>query len=115
MEEEKVDILLTDTFLKQQNGDGSAAGILRQQSSCFSENDNHSESTIINKQINGSSKSLASSSNGVKANKPEWVRLNVGGQYFVTTKTTLCKNANSFFFKLCQDDPSIGLTTDKVV
>jgi len=45
--------------------------------------------------------------------KAEWVRLNIGGKEFVTTKTTLCKNAQSFFYKLCQDDPSIGLTTDK--
>ena len=44
----------------------------------------------------------------------EWVRLNIGGKQFVTTKTTLCKNAQSFFYKLCQDDPSIGLTTYKV-
>lgn len=48
-------------------------------------------------------------------NKSEWVKLNVGGQYFLTTKTTLCKNPQSFFYKLCQDDPSIGLTTDKVI
>jgi len=47
------------------------------------------------------------------SSKPEWVRLNVGGKEFVSTKTTLCKNAQSFFYKLCQDDPSIGLTTDK--
>ena len=46
--------------------------------------------------------------------KTEWVRLNIGGQHFLTTKTTLCKNAHSFFYKLCQDDPSVGLTTDKV-
>jgi hypothetical protein len=53
----------------------------------------------------------------VNENKPntrEWIRLNIGGQCFVTTKTTLCKNPHSFFYKLCQDDPSIGLTTDKV-
>lgn len=61
--------------------------------------------------VNGVKQSLT---NG-KLNKPEWVRLNIGGQCFVTTKTTLCKNANSFFYKLLQDDPSIGLTTDKVV
>jgi hypothetical protein len=47
--------------------------------------------------------------------KTEWVRLNIGGQYFVTTKTTLCKNEESFFYKLCQDDLSVGLTTDKVI
>lgn len=45
--------------------------------------------------------------------KTEWVRLNIGGQYFVTTKTTLCKHAQSFFYKLLQDDPSVSLTTDK--
>lgn len=53
------------------------------------------------------------STNGFKK-AAEWVRLNIGGQYFVTTKTTLCKNAHSFFFKLLQDDPSVGLITDKV-
>jgi hypothetical protein len=53
------------------------------------------------------------SSNGFNACKTEWVRLNIGGQCFVTTKTTLCKNHHSFFYKLCQDDPSVGLTTDK--
>ena len=79
MEEEKIDILLTNSLLKQ-NGEV----LLRHQSSCGSE----PEFSEL-KQINGSTKSL--SSNGVKANKPEWVRLNVGGQYFVTTKTTLVK------------------------
>lgn len=48
-------------------------------------------------------------------NKTEWVRLNIGGRYFVSTKTTLCKYSNSFFYKLLQDDPSITLTTDKVM
>jgi BTB/POZ domain-containing protein KCTD2/5/17 len=47
--------------------------------------------------------------------KTEWIRLNIGGKYFITTKTTLCKDENSFFYKLCQDDPSVGLTTDKVI
>jgi hypothetical protein len=45
--------------------------------------------------------------------KAEWVKLNIGGKEFITTKTTLCKNAQSFFYKLCQDDPTVGLTTDK--
>lgn len=59
---------------------------------------------------NGNSKSSMSKFNACKT---EWVRLNIGGQYFVTTKTTLCKNAQSFFYKLLQDDPSVSLTTDK--
>jgi hypothetical protein len=82
---------------------------------------------LTNQQINGtcingakSATTVTSNINGASsiANKPcktEWVRLNIGGQYFVTTKTTLCKDPQSFFFKLCQDDPSIGLTTDKVL
>ena len=63
-----------------------------------------------------SSSSTANTINGNKFStcKTEWVRLNIGGQYFITTKTTLCKNPQSFFYKLCQDDLSIGLTTDKV-
>jgi len=35
----------------------------------------------------------------------EWIRLNIGGQSFVTTKTTLCKDPDSFFYKLlCQEE-----------
>lgn len=56
----------------------------------------------------------ASASAAAGKKTAEWVRLNIGGQYFVTTKTTLCRNAHSFFFKLLQDDPSVGLVTDKV-
>lgn len=54
-------------------------------------------------------------SNSNTASKTEWVRLNIGGQHFLTTKTTLCKNHNTFFYKLLQDDTSIALTTDKVL
>lgn len=57
----------------------------------------------------------SNNNNNSNSNKAEWVRLNIGGKLFVSTKTTLCKNPNSFFFKLLQDDPSIGLTTDKVI
>lgn len=43
---------------------------------------------------------------------PRWVRLNVGGTYFVTTKQTLCREPKSFLFRLCQDHPD--LDSDKV-
>lgn len=44
--------------------------------------------------------------------KSEWVRLNVGGQHFLTTRTTLCRDPKSFFFRLCQEDNK--LASDKV-
>ena len=65
--------------------------------------------------VNANGESNGSGNRNGKPPKTEWVRLNIGGQCFVTTKTTLCKNAHSFFYKLCQDDPTVGLTTDKVV
>ncbi|XP_061837160.1 BTB/POZ domain-containing protein KCTD2 isoform X1 [Nerophis lumbriciformis] len=42
-----------------------------------------------------------------------WVRLNVGGTYFVTTKQTLCREPKSFLFRLCQDDPDLDSDKDQ--
>lgn len=39
--------------------------------------------------------------------KHEWIRLNVGGNIFMTTKTTLSREPQSFFFRLCQEDPEL--------
>lgn len=39
-----------------------------------------------------------------KANANEWIKLNVGGTCFQTTRTTLCYDRNSFFYRLVQDD-----------
>ena len=39
-----------------------------------------------------------------KLNKNNWIKLNVGGTYFQTTRTTLCSDENSFFYRLCQVD-----------
>ncbi|KAG5262404.1 hypothetical protein AALO_G00274780 [Alosa alosa] len=42
-----------------------------------------------------------------------WVRLNVGGTYFVTTKQTLCREPKSFLSRLCQDDPDLDSDKDE--
>ena len=48
----------------------------------------------------------------VGSRKSEWIRLNVGGHLFLTTRTTLCRDPKSFFFRLCQEDNN--LASDKV-
>jgi len=48
----------------------------------------------------------------VKSSRGDWIKLNVGGQTFVTTRTTLCRDPKSFLFRLCQADSD--LESDKV-
>merc|ERR1711981_237202 len=45
--------------------------------------------------------------------RKEWVRLNVGGTLFMTTKTTLCKDPKSFLYRLCQDSSDLGSEKDE--
>ncbi|CAI5456784.1 unnamed protein product [Caenorhabditis angaria] len=40
-----------------------------------------------------------------------WVRLNVGGRIFQTTRSTLMREPGSFLYRICQDE--LGLSTDK--
>lgn len=49
--------------------------------------------------------------NGKNFNK-QWVRLNVGGTVFLTTKTTLARDQKSFLYRLCQEDSD--LISDRV-
>lgn len=47
-----------------------------------------------------------------KQGTDQWIKLNVGGQYFLTTKTTLSRDPNSFLSRLIQED--CDLISDKV-
>ncbi|XP_048869486.1 BTB/POZ domain-containing protein KCTD5-like isoform X1 [Brienomyrus brachyistius] len=49
-------------------------------------------------------------SRGGEASK--WVRLNVGGTYFLTTRQTLCRDPKSFLYRLCQADPDLDSDKD---
>lgn len=48
----------------------------------------------------------------LKSGNKQWVKLNVGGTYFVTTKTTLARDPNSFLYRLVQEDSD--LESDRV-
>ncbi|ELT91472.1 hypothetical protein CAPTEDRAFT_226411 [Capitella teleta] len=43
----------------------------------------------------------------------EWVKLNVGGKQFMTTRTTLSRDPQSFLFRLCQEDPDLNSDKDE--
>ncbi|XP_005998312.1 BTB/POZ domain-containing protein KCTD2 [Latimeria chalumnae] len=49
----------------------------------------------------------------VEKSGSKWVRLNVGGTYFVTTKQTLCREPKSFLYRLCQEDPDLDSDKDE--
>lgn len=49
----------------------------------------------------------------LKNGNKQWVKLNVGGTYFLTTKTTLARDPNSFLYRLVQEDSD--LISDKVL
>lgn len=50
---------------------------------------------------------------GVCSNSNKWIRLNVGGTYFTTTRSTLCRDTKSFLYRLCQEDPSLDSDRDE--
>lgn len=43
----------------------------------------------------------------IKNGRNQWVKLNVGGTCFLTTKTTLAKDPNSFLYRLVQEDSDL--------
>lgn len=61
--------------------------------------------------LNDNNKQILSNLKNNTSNK-QWVKLNVGGTYFLTTKTTLARDPNSFLYRLIQEDSD--LISDKV-
>merc|ERR1712142_1026793 len=59
----------------------------------------------------------SSNSNNQQASrcrKSEWVKLNVGGTIFMTTRTTLCRDQKSFLYRLIQDEPDLNSDKDEM-
>ncbi|XP_782051.2 BTB/POZ domain-containing protein KCTD5 [Strongylocentrotus purpuratus] len=77
------------------------------------------------KELNGATHTMETEENGIVNGfehcfdhehcpaKAKWVRLNVGGTYFLTTRTTLCRDPKSFLCRLCQDDPDLSSDKDE--
>ncbi|CAG2102520.1 unnamed protein product, partial [Medioppia subpectinata] len=42
----------------------------------------------------------------------EWIKLNVGGTQFMTTRITLCRDRHSFLYRLCQEDHDLNSDKD---
>lgn len=42
----------------------------------------------------------------------KWIRLNVGGTLFLTTRSTLCKDPKSFLYHLCKEDCTLNSEKD---
>lgn len=55
---------------------------------------------------------VGNSLNSSQPSRKQWVTLNVGGTCFLTTKTTLSRDQNSFLYRLCKEDSD--LISDKV-
>ncbi|XP_065897942.1 BTB/POZ domain-containing protein KCTD5-like [Dysidea avara] len=52
--------------------------------------------------------------NNVKSKpKEDWVKLNIGGKVFMTTKTTLCRHPNSFLARMLHNDPELPSLKDE--
>lgn len=66
------------------------------------------EDGVTSGSVNAVNKTEGVSNSGQHVgSRDEWVRLNVGGTVFLTTKTTLCREKSGFLARLCQEDPDL--------
>ncbi|XP_042363525.1 BTB/POZ domain-containing protein KCTD5-like [Plectropomus leopardus] len=74
--------------------------------------ENSSEtSSSVHRRCLAHSPAERNTSAGVGASK--WIRLNVGGTYFLTTRQTLCRDPKSFLYRLSQADPELDSDKDE--
>lgn len=74
--------------------------------------ENSSETSgSVHRRCLGHSSAERNVSAGVGASK--WIRLNVGGTYFLTTRQTLCRDPKSFLYRLSQADPELDSDKDE--
>ncbi|KAH3862190.1 hypothetical protein DPMN_025156, partial [Dreissena polymorpha] len=63
---------------------------------------------------NSNSTRSVSTQNSLENNrKSEWIKLNVGGTTFMTTRTTLSKDRKSFLYRLIQDEGDLNTDRDE--
>ncbi|CAJ1080851.1 BTB/POZ domain-containing protein KCTD5-like [Xyrichtys novacula] len=75
--------------------------------------ENSSEtSSSVHRRCLAHSPAEKSISSGVGA-ASKWIRLNVGGTYFLTTRQTLCRDPKSFLYRLSQADPELDSDKDE--
>ena len=80
----------------------------------FHRNCNRKPSSILSNTVckMATDAECAACKDNTKSGNSQWVKLNVGGTVFMTTRTTLCRDPKSFLYRLIQDEPD--LNSDKV-
>lgn len=57
--------------------------------------------------LNGTTNGNGTCQNNKSRYEDEWVKLCVGGSYYQTTKSTLCRFPDSFLARLCHDSNAL--------